>query len=271
MPAPPATRRCGRSGTASRRRPYFGALDPRFATVVDDEDATRAAPGRRAGRRPVGRGRRLDRPAGRDRRRGRQRRCPCRRPRRDGHRARPDGHDHGHLDLPHGPRARGADGARDVRLRRGRDPPRSHRLRGRPVVRRRPLLVVRRAGPARRPTATRPRARASTSTPSSRRRPARQRVGESGLLALDWWNGNRSVLVDAAVGGLLIGATLATTPEEIYRALIEATAYRDARHHRDVRGERRPDPRGRRLRRAGREEPADPPDLRRRHRAARSG
>ena len=45
------------------------------------------------------------------------------------------------------------------------------------------------------------------------------------MLALDWWNGNRSVLVDAGVGGLLIGATLATTPEEIYRALIEATAY----------------------------------------------
>jgi L-ribulokinase len=50
-------------------------------------------------------------------------------------------------------------------------------------------------------------------------------VGESGLLALDWWNGNRSVLVDAAVSGLLVGATLATVPEEIYRALIEATAY----------------------------------------------
>ena len=54
---------------------------------------------------------------------------------------------------------------------------------------------------------------------------ARLRPGESGLLALDWWNGNRSVLVDAALGGLLVGATLATTPEEIYRALIEATAY----------------------------------------------
>ena len=51
------------------------------------------------------------------------------------------------------------------------------------------------------------------------------RVGESGLLALDWWNGNRSVLVDANVGGLLVGATLATVPEEIYRALVEATAY----------------------------------------------
>ncbi|MFL5710688.1 MAG: ribulokinase, partial [Chloroflexota bacterium] len=50
-------------------------------------------------------------------------------------------------------------------------------------------------------------------------------VGESGLLALDWWNGNRSVLVDVGLSGLLIGATLATLPEEIYRALIEATAF----------------------------------------------
>jgi L-ribulokinase len=49
--------------------------------------------------------------------------------------------------------------------------------------------------------------------------------GESGLLALDWWNGNRSVLVDVDLTGLLIGATLATRPEEIYRALIEATAF----------------------------------------------
>jgi L-ribulokinase len=56
-------------------------------------------------------------------------------------------------------------------------------------------------------------------------RAGRLAVGESGLLALDWWNGNRSVLVDTALGGLLVGATLATQPEEIYRALIEATAY----------------------------------------------
>lgn len=56
-------------------------------------------------------------------------------------------------------------------------------------------------------------------------RAARLRVGESGLLALDWWNGNRSVLVDADLGGLLVGMTLATRPEEIYRALIEATAF----------------------------------------------
>jgi len=51
------------------------------------------------------------------------------------------------------------------------------------------------------------------------------RPGQSGLLALDWWNGNRSTLVDAELSGLLIGATLATKAEEIYRALIEATAF----------------------------------------------
>ena len=49
--------------------------------------------------------------------------------------------------------------------------------------------------------------------------------GESGLVALDWWNGNRSVLVDADLTGMMIGMTLLTKPEEIYRALIEATAY----------------------------------------------
>ena len=54
---------------------------------------------------------------------------------------------------------------------------------------------------------------------------AHLKPGESGLLALDWWNGNRSVLVDVDLTGLLIGATLATKPEEIYRALIEATAF----------------------------------------------
>jgi L-ribulokinase len=54
---------------------------------------------------------------------------------------------------------------------------------------------------------------------------SRLKVGESGLVALDWWNGNRSVLVDVDLTGLILGTTLATRPEEIYRALIEATAY----------------------------------------------
>ena len=57
------------------------------------------------------------------------------------------------------------------------------------------------------------------------RRAAALRPGESGLLALDWWNGNRSVLVDAGLAGVLLGLRLSTRPEDIYRALIEATAF----------------------------------------------
>jgi L-ribulokinase len=57
------------------------------------------------------------------------------------------------------------------------------------------------------------------------KRAAGLRPGETGLLALDWWNGNRSTLVDAELSGLLVGATLATRPEHIYRALIESTAF----------------------------------------------
>jgi L-ribulokinase len=49
--------------------------------------------------------------------------------------------------------------------------------------------------------------------------------GESGLLALDWNNGNRTILVDQRLTGLLVGQTLYTTPAEVYRALVEATAF----------------------------------------------
>ena len=56
-------------------------------------------------------------------------------------------------------------------------------------------------------------------------RAAKLQPGESGLLALDWWNGSRSILVDSELSSLLIGATLGTKPEEIYRAYIEATAF----------------------------------------------
>ena len=49
--------------------------------------------------------------------------------------------------------------------------------------------------------------------------------GESGLLALDWWNGVRTPLVNADLSGLILGITLQTKPEEIYRALMEATAF----------------------------------------------
>ena len=53
----------------------------------------------------------------------------------------------------------------------------------------------------------------------------KQKPGQSGLVALDWWNGNRSVLVDVDLTGMILGMTLQTRPEEIYRALVEATAY----------------------------------------------
>lgn len=54
---------------------------------------------------------------------------------------------------------------------------------------------------------------------------AKLNPGESGLLALDWNNGNRCLLVDQALTGLLVGQTLHTSAPEIFRALIEATAF----------------------------------------------
>lgn len=54
---------------------------------------------------------------------------------------------------------------------------------------------------------------------------AELKPGETGLLALDWWNGNRSVLVDTDLNGLIVGYTLLTKPEEVYRSLLEATAF----------------------------------------------
>ncbi|WP_420112692.1 ribulokinase [Pseudactinotalea sp.] len=54
---------------------------------------------------------------------------------------------------------------------------------------------------------------------------AAQQVGAHGLIALDWESGNRSVLVDHELSGLILGQTLATRPEDIYRALLESTAF----------------------------------------------
>ncbi|SCL28518.1 L-ribulokinase [Micromonospora pallida] len=56
-------------------------------------------------------------------------------------------------------------------------------------------------------------------------RAAGQAVGEHGLVALDWHSGNRSVLVDHELSGVVVGQTLATRPEDTYRALLEATAF----------------------------------------------
>jgi L-ribulokinase len=85
------------------------------------------------------------------------------------------------------------------------------------------------------PSIARPANAKSTELPSNARRSAthadldeaaaKLKPGESGLLALDWNNGNRTILVDQKLTGLLIGQTLYTTPAEIYRALVEATAF----------------------------------------------
>ncbi len=57
------------------------------------------------------------------------------------------------------------------------------------------------------------------------RKAAEKLPGETGLVALDWWNGNRSVLVNGDLTGVVLGMTLQTKPEDIYRALAEATAF----------------------------------------------
>ncbi len=54
---------------------------------------------------------------------------------------------------------------------------------------------------------------------------AEQAVGQHGLIALDWFGGNRSVLVDHNLSGVIVGQTLATKPEDVYRALVESTAF----------------------------------------------
>ena len=102
---------------------------------------------------------------------------------------------------------------------------------------------------------------------TSRRSSATRRSappGGHGLLALDWWNGNRSVLVDANLSGLIVGLTLATTAPEIYRALIEATAFSTRRILEAFEAKQIPVDGADRRRRARRAQPAAAPDLRRR-------
>ena len=54
---------------------------------------------------------------------------------------------------------------------------------------------------------------------------ARMKPGQCGLLALDWWNGNRSILIDSRLSGVLLGLGLHTKAEDIYRALLEGLAF----------------------------------------------
>ena len=70
-----------------------------------------------------------------------------------------------------------------------------------------------------------PKARGASGHAELTKEAEKAKPGASGLLALDWNNGNRTILVDQRLTGLLLGQTLHTTPAEIYRALVEATAY----------------------------------------------
>jgi L-ribulokinase len=58
---------------------------------------------------------------------------------------------------------------------------------------------------------------------------AKHRPGGSGLVVLDWWNGNRSILADADLSGLVAGLTLQTRPDQIYRAMLESIAFGNRR------------------------------------------
>ena len=100
---------------------------------------------------------------------------------------------------------------------------------------------------------------------------AKLRPGESGLLALDWWNGNRSVLVDADLSGLLVGMTLATKAPEVYRALLEATAFGTRVIVEAFESAGVPVDEDRRLRRPAGAEQAPDADLRRRDRSRALG
>lgn len=53
----------------------------------------------------------------------------------------------------------------------------------------------------------------------------KKEIGEGGLICLDWWNGNRSTLSNASLSGLIIGVTINTKPEDVFRAMIESTAF----------------------------------------------
>ena len=72
--------------------------------------------------------------------------------------------------------------------------------------------------------------------------------GASGLVALDWWNGNRTILGDADLSGVIAGLTLATTPAEVYRALLESVAFGTRRIIENFVATWRPNRRDRRLR-----------------------
>ena len=209
-------------GRAARASEFLARLDPALA-ALRDRYAPQAVPADQQGRRADRRRGRQGRPAAGHRRGRRRVRRPHGRGGR-GHQARHAGEDHRHQHLRHDGRPgrpRAAGHPRPVRHRARLDPARHVRPGGRAIGRGRHLQLVRQVpGAGRR---TRPQGDAARRPHAAR--PRRLRPGESGLLALDWNNGNRTILVDPLLSGLLVGQTLHTTAAEVYRALVEATAF----------------------------------------------
>ncbi len=205
----------GERGFPSRE--FFAALDPRFSDLPDKLSGAVTPPGREAGGLTPAMAQRLGLAPG----------TPVASAIIDAHsavagldrrHARPHGDRPRHFDLPHAPvgplrRRRGDRRRRPRRDRRG-----LLRLRSGPAGRGRPLRwFARLTGGGEVPGPER--------FEALEREAALSPPGANGLLALDWWNGNRSVLVDANLSGLIVGLTLATTAGDIYRSLIEATAF----------------------------------------------
>ena len=197
---------------------------PRLRRVRDRQAGPPDRSARRSGRRADRRGGGMDRPSRRHRRVRRQRRRPCDRTRGDRGGAGPHGRHHGHLHLPRDELRPVGRSAGHVRCRRRRHPAGPVGIRGRAERRRRHLRLVR-------PTSF-PASYAEEAAALGRDAhehltalAAEQEIGEHGLIALDWHSGNRSVLVDHDLSGVVVGQTLSTRPEDIYRALLEATAF----------------------------------------------
>ena len=203
---------------------FLAALNPDFADFARGQGRPRDRPARRRGRRLTAAGGAVDRAARGHRGRRRQRRRARDRARRAGHRAGPDGRDHGHLDLPRDERRPTRRGPRHVRRRRRRDRPGTAGYEaGQSGVGDIFAWYVANQVPGSYVAAA---AAVGQSVHEYLTELADQEpVGAHGLVALDWHSGNRSVLVDHELSGVVLGQTLATTPEQVYRALLEATAF----------------------------------------------
>ena len=225
-PAPPATRAIyPDGGYPSRRLPR--RAQPGLRRLRGDQAGPPALAARRARRAADGRGGCLDRPARGHRRRRRQRRRPRdRAAAANAVRARPAGRHHGHLDLPRDELRHARRGARHVRRRRrtASCPDCGATRPGRAASATSSRWFVENSVPPEYRERGRP---AGIGRPRAPDRPGRgpAGVGEHGLVALDWHSGNRSVLVDHDLSGVIVGQTLATRPEDQYRALIESTAF----------------------------------------------